>query len=51
MSVENQQAPSTQKMYSVVPLVEFVYLVFTCMPDESYCRRLGSLLLCLCVIF
>ena len=28
-----------------VPLVEFVYLVFTCMPGESYCRWLGSLLL------
>ena len=44
MSVENQQAPSTQKMSRVVTLVEFVYLVFTCMPDESYRRRLRSLL-------
>ena len=32
-----------------VPLVEFMCLVFTRMPGESYRRRLGSLLLCLCV--
>ena len=31
--------------------LEFMYLVFTCMPGESYCRQLGSLLLCLCDIF
>ena len=31
-----------------VPLVEFMYLVFTRMPGESYSRRLGSLLLYLC---
>ena len=31
-----------------VPLVEFQYLVFTPIPGESRCRRLGSLLLCLC---
>ena len=29
----------------IVPLVEFMYLVFT--QGDSYCRRLGSLLLCL----
>ena len=34
-----------------VPLVEFMYLVFTRMPGESYRRRLGSLLLYLCYIF
>ena len=34
-----------------VPLVEFIYLVFTRMQDESYKRRLGSLLLCLCDVF
>ena len=28
-----------------VPLAELMYLVFTCMPGESYCRRFGSLLL------
>ena len=27
-----------------VPLVEFMYLVFTDMPGESYRRRLSSLL-------
>ena len=34
-----------------VLLVEFVYLVFICMPGESYRRRLGSLLLHLCDVF
>ena len=34
-----------------IPLVEFMYLVFTRMPDESYRRRLRSLLLYLCYIF
>ena len=29
-----------------VPLVEFMYLVLTRMPAESYCTRLRSLLLC-----
>ena len=33
-----------------VPLVEFMYLVFTRMPSESYRRRLRSLLY-LCDIF
>ena len=28
-----------------LPLVEFMYFVFTRMPGESYRRRLGSLLL------
>ena len=31
-----------------VPLVEFVYLVFSCMPGESY--RRGLSLCCLCVM-
>ena len=35
----------------IVPLVEFVCLVFTRMPGESYRRRLGSLLLYLCYVF
>ena len=34
-----------------VPLVEFMYIVFTHMLDESYRRQLGSLLLCLCNVF
>ena len=34
-----------------VPLVEFMYLVFTRMPGENYRRRLMSLLLYLCNIF
>ena len=36
---------------SDVPLVEFLYLVFTRMPGESYRRRLRSLLFCLCYVF
>ena len=33
------------------PLVEFMYLVFTRMPGESYRRRLRYFLLCLCDVF
>ena len=33
-----------------VPLMEFIYLVFTCMPGESYWRQLRSLL-CLGDVF
>ena len=39
------------KTFEDVPLVEFMYLVFTRMPGESYRRRLGSLLLYLCCVF
>ena len=35
----------------VAILVEFMYVVFTRMPGESYRRRLGSLLLYLCYVF
>ena len=31
-----------------IKLMEFMYLLFTRMPCESYRTRLGSLLLCLC---
>ena len=34
-----------------VPVVEFMYLVFTRMPGESYPRRLRSVLLCLWDVF
>ena len=34
-----------------VPLVEFMYLVFTRMTGESYGRRLRFLLLCLCDVY
>ena len=34
-----------------VPVVEFMYLVYTRMPGESYPRRLRSVLLCLCDVF
>ena len=32
-----------------VPLVEFMYLVFSCMPDKTSRRLLGRL--CLCDLF
>ena len=41
----------SQALYGHVPLVEFIYLVFTCMPGERYHRRLRSLLLSLCYVF
>ena len=41
------RAETTQKG----PLVEFMYLIFTRMPGESYRRRPRSLLLCLCGVF
>ena len=34
-----------------IPLVEFIYLVFTRKPGESYRRRLRSLLLYSCYVF
>ena len=34
-----------------LPLVEFMYLVFTRMPSEIYRRRLRSLVLYLCYVF
>ena len=37
-------------MFEAVPLVEFMYLVFTHMPGEKYRRRLRSLLLYLCYV-
>ena len=37
--------------YKDVPLVEFMYLVFTRMPGESYRRLLRSVLLYSCYIF
>ena len=36
-------------LFENVPLVDFMFFVFTRMPGGSYRRRLGSLLLCLCV--
>ena len=39
------------RMPSELPLVEFMYLVFIRTPDESYRRRLRSLLLRLCDVF
>ena len=39
------------RLWYDVPLAEFVYFVFTCMPGESYLGRVGSLLSCLCDVF
>ena len=41
----------TLTWHAYVPLVEFMYLVFTRMPGESYRWRLRSLLLYLCYVF
>ena len=41
---------TSEGVYVHVPLVEFMYLAFTCTPCESYHRRLGSLL-CLFKVF
>ena len=35
---------TSHKQFEDVPLVEFVYLVFTRMSGNSYCRQLRSLL-------
>ena len=40
-----------RKKIEDVPLVEFMYLVFTRMPDESDRRWYKSLLLYLCYVF
>ena len=48
--VHNYQFPQVLEKKGV-PLVEFMYLVFTRMPGESYRRRPWSLLLCLCDVF
>ena len=44
-------ASEEKKKMEDVPLVEFMYLVFTHTPGESYRRRHRSLLLCLCDVF
>ena len=63
MCVNTRYGNSTRGTSSDVPLyictcmrmyrylVEFIYLVFTCMPGKSYHRQLGSLLLYLCYRF
>ena len=38
-------------VFEDVPMVEFMYLAFTCMPGKSFCKRLRSLLLYLCYKF
>ena len=43
--------PPGASFFEAVPLVEFMYFIFTRMPGESYRRRLRSLLLYLCYVF
>ena len=43
-NVKVRHLPLVLKMSEDVPLVEFIYLVFTRMPGECYRRRLRSLL-------
>ena len=50
-TVQNQHTRELIIHNEDVPLVEFVYLVFTRMPDESDRWRLRSLLLYLCYVF
>ena len=49
-SEDTRYMNSTRGTSSDVPLVELMYLVFTCMPGASYRRQLGSLLLYLCYV-
>ena len=59
MSAKQTSAKKRLKVSSVslevitedVPLVQFMYLVFTRMTGETYRMRLRSLLLCLCDVF
>ena len=48
---EGIQATGGHPVFEDVALVEFIYLVFTCMPSEGYHRQLGSLLLYWCYVF
>ena len=51
MDKVTRQCPQTTTFLKDVPLVEFMYLVFTRLPGESYRRRLRSLLLYLSYVF
>ena len=51
MRVNKEAVPLVEFIAEDVPLVEFMYLVFICMPDESCRRRLRSVLLYLCDVF
>ena len=46
IATDSPAASMEQTKHLAVPLVEFMWLVFTHMPGESYRRRLRSLLLC-----
>ena len=50
---QNRQATKCTELYLFedIALVEFMYLVFTRMPGESYHKRLRSLLLYLCYVY
>ena len=42
--------PECRDWFKAVPLVEFIYLVFTRMPGER-CRRATQVFVCLCYVF
>ena len=49
--IEGNDCMSKLTSIEDVPLVEFMYLVFTRMPGENYRRQLRSLLMYLCYVF
>ena len=51
MKTGSTTTTSTTTKKEDVPLVEFMYLVFTRVPGERYRRQLRSLLLYLCYVF
>ena len=51
MEKRRKKKKRKKELKKEVALAEFLCLVFTHMPGESYSRRLGSLLLCLCDVF
>ena len=50
-SFENPELAAECFPLKDIPLVEFMYLVFTRIPGESYLKRLWSLVLYLCYVF
>ena len=49
--ISTRGTASFEDEFEDVPLVEFMYLVFTRVPRESYSRRLRFLLLYVCYVF
>ena len=54
MQVNKEKGRHAKEQWSSfgdIPLVEFMYLVFTRLPGDSYHRQLRSLMPCLCDVF